>query len=124
MESERIRFLFNSGRLIWIFQVLSGILLIVIVGLHWFFQHSIVGNGGPAYANVVAYLRCPVFFGLETAFLLVVIIHALLGVRAILLDRGLSARVLRWVNWGLFIAGTAALWYGLSLTLALVQVKG
>jgi len=124
MKSERIRFLFNSGRLIWVFQVLSGILLIVIVGLHWFFQHSIVGTGGPAYANVVTYLRRPVFFGLETTFLLVVIVHALLGVRAILLDRGLSVRSLRWVNWGLFIVGTAALWYGLSLTLALVHVKG
>jgi len=124
MESERIRFLFNSGRLIWVFQVLSGILIIVIVGLHWFFQHSIVGKGGSAYANVVAYLRSPVFFGLEITFLLVVIVHALLGVRAILLDRGLSVRALRWVNWGLFIAGTAALWYGLSLTLALVHAKG
>ena len=119
-----MRFLFNSGRLIWVFQVLSGILLIAFVGLHWFFQHSIVGKGGPAYANVVTYLRRPVFFGLETTFLLVVIIHALLGVRAILLDLGLSIRALRWVNWGLLIVGTAALWYGLRLTLALAHVKG
>ncbi len=124
MESERIRFLFNSGRLIWVFQVFSGILLIVIVGLHWFFQHSIVGKGGPAYANVVAYLRCPLFFGLETTFLLVVVIHALLGIRAILLDLGLRVRVLRWVNWGLFIVGTATLWYGLRLTLALAHLRG
>jgi succinate dehydrogenase hydrophobic anchor subunit len=124
MESERIRFLFNSGRLIWVFQVFSGILLIVIVGLHWFFQHSIVGRGGPAYANVVAYLRCPLFFGLETILLLVVIVHALLGIRAILLDRGLSVRTLRWVNWGLFIVGTVALSYGLRLTLALAHLRG
>ena len=68
---------------------------------------------------MAAYLRQPVIFGLEAAFLIVVTTHALLGVRAILLDLGPRADHV--LPWALALVGAATVGYGLDLTLAVIR---
>jgi succinate dehydrogenase hydrophobic anchor subunit len=52
---------------------------------------------------------------LEVAFLAVVTYHALLGVRAVLLDLGPGERLVRLLDSGLVIIGVATLFYGINL---------
>ena len=118
-QMEQIKM--GSGRWGWLLQAVSGILLVVLVGLHWVAQHFLAAGGLRTYADVAAYLRQPVIFGLETAFLIVVTTHALLGVRAILLDLGLGPRADHVLRWALALVGAATVWYGLDLTLAVIR---
>ena len=57
----------------------------------------------------------PVIFVLECLFLVVVTIHALLGVRSVLFDLGLSARAQRLVSRGLIALGVVTIVYGFLL---------
>lgn len=111
----------HLGRWSWIVQASSGGLLVILVGLHWIAQHYLAAGGLRTYAEVVAYLRQPLVFALEVAFLVTVTVHALLGLRAILLDLGWTARAERWLNWVLVFIGIATFGYGLELSLALIQ---
>ncbi|MGD0574889.1 MAG: hypothetical protein ABSB61_05905 [Anaerolineales bacterium] len=105
----------------WILQAITGVLLIPLVGLHWVAQHFLAVGGLRDFAQVVDYLRTPPVFALETAFLVVVTTHALLGVRAVILDLGPSPRTLRLSDLALVLVGIGAVGYGLALTLALIR---
>ena len=99
----------------WLWQVVTGVGLVVLLGLHMIANHFIAKGGLRDYAAVVVYLRNPIILVLEVLFLVCVTTHALLGVRAIFLDFGVSdridrilTRVLKWI--GLLTVG-----YGLVL---------
>jgi len=111
----------SLGRWAWLGQAVSGILLVVLIALHWVAQHWVASGGVRSYADVVAYLRRPEILALETAFLVVVTAHALLGVRAILLDLGPDRRARRLLNLGLGTLGLATVGYGLALTLTIIR---
>jgi succinate dehydrogenase / fumarate reductase membrane anchor subunit len=100
---------------IWLSQAISGILLVVLLGMHWIAQHYLAAGGMRTYAEVVSYLEHPLVLILEVTFLAVVTYHALLGLRAIALDLGLGARLGRLLDIGLIIAGIATLSYGVNL---------
>jgi succinate dehydrogenase hydrophobic anchor subunit len=76
----------------WLWQVFTGVGLVILLGLHFIANHFIAKGGLRNFADVVAYLRNPIILGLELLFLVFVTTHALLGVRAILLDLGFSER--------------------------------
>jgi succinate dehydrogenase hydrophobic anchor subunit len=65
------------------------------------------------YGAVVAYLRNPIILVLEVLFLVCVTTHALLGVRAIFLDFGLSDRVEQMLTRMLKWIGVVTVGYGL-----------
>ena len=97
----------------WIGQAVSGILLIVILILHMFYHHF---QEGLLTANeVVAHVSQPAIFALEIVFILVVIYHALLGVKAIIFDLNLSESVRQKVSVGLTILGVVTAVYGVIL---------
>lgn len=97
----------------WLWQVVTGIGLVVLLGLHMIANHFIAKGGLRDYAAVVAYLRNPIVLVLEILFLICVTTHALLGIRAILLDFGLSERVEQLVTRVLKWAGVLTVGYGL-----------
>jgi len=111
----------RRGMLVWALQAISGVLLVAAIALHWFAQHLVVEGGLRDYSQVVSYLREPLVLALETSFLVVVTTHALLGLRAILMDLGPTKRVERLLNLGLGLAGIGAVVYGIELTLELVR---
>ncbi len=108
----------NAGgaRWIWIIQAVSGIALVGLVAAHLVAQHYLAAGGLRTYAEVVDYLRQPVALGLELAFLVVVTAHALLGVRAIIVDLGPSRRLQQRTDIALWIVGFAMVVYGIQLT--------
>lgn len=107
---------------LWLLQATSGVLLIAVLGLHMVAHHFVVEGGLRNFQEVVAYVANPLIFVLEVIFLIVVTTHAMLGVRAVLLDLGLSRRAQRTVSWSLTLIGVAALTYGIWLAFALQRL--
>jgi succinate dehydrogenase hydrophobic anchor subunit len=107
--------------LVWALQAISGVLLVAAIALHWFAQHLVVEGGLRDYSQVVSYLREPFVLVLETSFLVVVSTHALLGLRAIVMDLGPTKPMELLLNLGLGLAGMGAVVYGIDLTLGIIR---
>jgi len=100
----------------WIWQALSGILLTVLLVVHMVANHFVVEGGLRTYEDVIHYLSNPFIFALETAFLIVVTSHALMGVRAIILDLGISPAADRRLKAVLVALGAVIVAYAVWLT--------
>lgn len=111
----------RSGSL-WLIQAFSGLLLVAILGVHMIAHHFIVEGGLRDYQQVMDYVNNPVVFTIEVLFVIVAVVHALLGVRAIITDMRPSAGALRTANWVLVLFGLAAIGYGIYLAVALQQL--
>ncbi|HYY31673.1 MAG TPA: hypothetical protein VE860_27260 [Chthoniobacterales bacterium] len=105
----------------WLWQAFTGVGLVILLGLHFIANHFIVKGGLRNYSQVVAYLRNPIILCLEVLFLLCVTTHALLGVRSILLDLGLSESMEGRLNQILKFAGVLTVGYGLVLTWMIIR---
>ena len=103
-----------------VWQAVTGVAVMGLVTLHMVANHFIVPEGLRDYAQVVAYLSSPIIIVLEVAFLVTVAWHGLLGLRAVIFDLGLSARVERWVTRVLVVVGVATVGYGLWVTSVIV----
>jgi succinate dehydrogenase cytochrome b556 subunit len=110
----------RGGTTAWILQVVSGVLLVLLLGLHIVTQHFAVKGGLRDYAQVVSYLSNPAVLVVESLFVVVLIWHAMLGLRAILLDFGFGRRGQAWVTYGVTALGavTAAYSFWLIATIA------
>lgn len=109
----------DRARNIWIGQALSGVLLVVLLGVHLLANHFLAG-GLMTYGQVRAYLSNPWVLTLEVLFLVTVTYHALLGVRALVLDLGLSPRAIKRMDTILLIFGLFIVGYGLWIFSTLV----
>ncbi len=105
----------------WLWQVFTGVGLLILLGLHFIANHFIAKGGLRDFADVVAYLRTPIILVLEVLFLVVVTSHAMLGVRAILLDFGLSDRAEKRLSQALTALGVLTVGYGLWLTWVIIR---
>ncbi len=105
----------------WLWQVFTGVGLVFLLGLHFIANHFIVKGGLRDFANVVSYLRNPIILVLEVLFLVVVTTHAMLGVRAIVMDFGLSDRIEKRLSQALTIIGVLTVVYGLWLTWTIIH---
>ncbi len=103
----------------WVWQALSGLLLVVLLAVHLIINHFAAG-GLLTYQQVVDYLSNPWVLTLEILFLATVIFHALAGVRALVLDSGVSAKTVRGVTIALTLLGLLLFGYGLWLFAAIV----
>jgi len=105
----------------WLWQVFTGVGLVILLGLHFIANHFVAKGGLRNFEDVVAYLRNPIILGLEVLFLLCVTTHALLGVRAILLDFGLSEPAERRMDQILKTVGILTVGYGLAVTWVVIR---
>lgn len=101
----------------WRWTVVTGLALLVLVGVHMIAHHFVVREVGGlrTYRQVLAYVANPAIFTIEAAFLITVTAHALLGVRSVLLDLGVGPRARRRIDLGLWALGVATVAYGLFL---------
>ncbi len=110
----------NRAALAWLAQAATGILLVLLLIVHLAANHFIVPGGLQTYQDVVNYLSNPAIFILEITFLMTVTGHALLGVRAILIDRGMTPAAKSRMDTRLWILGTAVVIYGLLLSIVII----
>jgi succinate dehydrogenase / fumarate reductase, membrane anchor subunit len=106
----------DRSRWAWLVQAISGGLLLVLLGLHMVANHFIVQGGIRTYADVVRYLGNPIVLPLELLFLVTVTVHALLGVRAVILDLGIGPRAVQRLDFTLVVLGGISIGYGFWLT--------
>ena len=109
----------DSAGTLWLVQSILGLLVIALLGLHMVAHHFIVEGGLRGFDQVIVYVQNPVIFVIEVAFLITVTVHALLGVRSVIMDLGLSGGRQRLLNWTILIVGGLTLAYGLWLAVAL-----
>ena len=109
----------RGGTTAWILQVVSGVLLVVLLGLHIVTQHFVVKGGLRDYAQVVSYLSNPVVLAVESLFVVVVIWHAMLGLRAVLLDFGFGRRGQALITRGVVALGAVTVAYSFWLIFTL-----
>jgi succinate dehydrogenase cytochrome b556 subunit len=105
----------HGGSLAWISQVISGILLLLLLGAHIVTQHFVVKGGLRDYAQVLSYLSNPAVLVVESLFVIVLIWHAMLGLRAVLLDFGFGRRGQTLITWGVAVLGVATAGYSFWL---------
>jgi succinate dehydrogenase hydrophobic anchor subunit len=102
---------------VWLWTVGTGVLLFVLAGLHMIAHHFVVDETGGlrTYQQVLDYIAHPAILVIEFAFLVTVVIHAMLGLRGIVLDFQLSPRARRRVDRVLWALGTVTVAYGVLL---------
>ena len=105
----------------WYWQAFTGVALLVLLGLHFIANHFIAAGGIRDFADVVSYLRNPIILVLEVLFLVVVATHAMLGVRAIVMDFGISDHAEKRLSQVLTLVGILTVAYGLWLTWAIIH---
>jgi succinate dehydrogenase hydrophobic anchor subunit len=112
----------RAGRL-WLLQALSGAALLVFLGIHLVAQHLLAPGGLRDYASVVVYLHNPVALVAEIGLVAAVIVHAVIGLRAALLEIA-GSRMIRRISIVLVAAGAVAFVYAMWLTFALTSTRG
>ena len=107
----------------WWWTVGTGAALLVLMCVHIVANHFVVDEVGGlrTYHQVLAYLSHPAIVVTESLLIVVVTIHAMLGIRGILLDVDMSARARRRVDGALAALGAATVAYGLFLLLTLAS---
>ena len=101
----------------WVATTISGVALLVLLGVHMVANHFVVRSVGGlrSYRQVLEYMQHPAIFTIESLFLLFVTVHAMLGLRSVLLDLDPGPRLHRWIDRGLAVLGLATLAYGYFL---------
>lgn len=107
----------------WKWTAVTGGLLLVLVTGHMIAHHFVVAEVGGlrTYRQVIDYIGHPAIYVTESLFLVVVTAHAMLGLRSVLLDFGLSDRSKRLVSRGLVVLGVVTVVYGLALIATLAS---
>ncbi|HJR97086.1 MAG TPA: hypothetical protein VJ979_04195 [Actinomycetota bacterium] len=101
----------------WRWTALTGVALLLLVTIHMVAHHFVVEEVGGlrTYRQVLDYIATPVIFVIEGAFLVVVTVHAMLGVRSVLLDLGISDPRRRLLDRALVGLGIVTVVYGFVL---------
>ncbi len=107
----------------WWWTVGTGMALLVLLAVHMIANHFVVDEVGGlrTYHQVIEYIGHPVILVTEGVFLTVVTIHAMLGLRSVLLDVDMGPRARRRVDVGLWVVGSATVAYGVGLLLTLAS---
>ncbi len=106
---------------LWLLKIVTGLLIVAVLGVHFVINHAVAPGGLLSYHDVVAYYQNPWVVAMEIFFLVVVVSHAILGLRSILLDLDPSDGVLRVINLLFLALGAGAITYGIWLALTIAQ---
>ena len=111
----------REGTWLWLLKIIAGALIIVILGVHFVINHMAAPEGLLTYDDIVRYYQIPYVVAMEFIFVIVVVVHAFIGLRSIVLDMNPSETVLRIVNIVLTLAGATAIIYGIWLLFTIAQ---
>jgi succinate dehydrogenase hydrophobic anchor subunit len=121
MSTRRAELKNSESSLPWIIKIVGGAIIVFLLGLHFVVNHLVAPGGLLNYADILEYYANPIIPIIESLFLFFVVLHALLGMRSIILDLNPSPRLLPIINWGLTIIGAGAIIYGIWLLIVVTQ---
>lgn len=112
----------GEGYLLWFIKIVSGLLILIILLIHFLVNHYLAPQGLLSHAEVVAYYRnYPIVPIMEGCFLVFVVVHSLIGTRSIILDLNLKQGIMRVIDALLVIIGAGAIVYGIWLLFAVLN---
>jgi succinate dehydrogenase hydrophobic anchor subunit len=111
----------NEGIWLWLYKIVAGLLVIVVLGIHFVINHAVAPGGLLSYEDVIRYYKVPIIPIMEAFFLVIVVTHSLLGLRGIALDLNPSQKIRRVMDWVLTLGGAAAIIYGIWLLVVLAN---
>lgn len=112
----------QEGAGLWLFKIVSGLLIIALLLLHFIVNHFLAPQGLLSWAEVIAYYNIPIIPVIEIFFLIFVVSHSLVGLRSIILDLNPSKGVTRVMDIGFLVLGTVAIVYGIWLALRIAAI--
>jgi len=96
--------------------------IVILLAIHFIVNHLVAPEGLLSYADVIAYYKNPIIPAMEIAFLFVVLVHALLGVRSIILDTQPTGRFMKVLDIVLLGTGVLTFIYGVWLALTIAAL--
>jgi succinate dehydrogenase / fumarate reductase membrane anchor subunit len=108
----------EEGVWLWLAKIVTGLLIFVILAIHFVVNHFLPPNRLLSYADVVRYYQNPIILIMEGLFLVFVISHSLIGLRGIILDLHPERSVLRAIDVVFVVFGGAFMIYGIWLLVA------
>jgi len=117
------RSLSTGSTLRWLLQAGLGIALVVLLTIHMIVNHWVAPQGLLTYIDVIRYYDVPGIAWMESIFLIIVIIHCLLGLHSILLDLNLQPGFTRFLTRILILTGGIATIYGVWLIVTIVSLS-
>jgi succinate dehydrogenase hydrophobic anchor subunit len=106
---------------LWLAKLVTGALVFTLIIVHIIVNHLVASNGLLNYADVVTYLSNPGIALMESCFVVIVVAHALLGLRSVLLDLNPSQALMRGIDWLFGLVGLAASVYGIWLIQVIIH---
>ena len=100
---------------LWLYKIIAGVLIVFLLGIHLIVNHMIAASGLLSYGEVVSYYKIPFVVGMEVIFLMLVVSHALVGLRSILLDLNPSDKLLKITDALMWLLGIVSTVYGVWL---------
>ncbi len=110
----------NENVWLWLLKIFSGGLVLVLLVVHFLVNHYLAPEGLLSHAEVVQYYQNPIVPIMEGIFLFVVLSHALIGLRGIIMDLNPSQSVMKIIDLLLIVVGVVAFVYGIYLIIAVV----
>jgi succinate dehydrogenase hydrophobic anchor subunit len=107
---------------LWLVKMVSGLLVIVLLGIHFYVNHHIGETGLLTYEDVIKYFQNPIIPIMEISFLIIVVSHSLLGLRSIFLDINPSQKYITFFDLVFVIIGVTAIGYGIWLAMTIASV--
>ncbi len=111
----------NEGVWLWLIKILAGLLVMVVLGIHFVINHAVAPGGLLSYQDVIHYYQVPIVPVMEIFFLVVVVTHSLLGLRSILLDLSPVHHIRLALDAVLLLSGTGGIIYGAWLVIVLAH---
>lgn len=110
----------REGFWLWFVKILTGIFVIALLFVHLIVNHLTAPEGLLTFDEVVAYLSNPWVAFMELSFLVIVVVHALVGTRSIVLDLNPSDGTMRIVDILFVLIGLVSIGYGFWLTSVII----
>jgi succinate dehydrogenase hydrophobic anchor subunit len=109
----------REGTWLWLLKIFGGLLIVIVLGIHYVINHLVAPGGLLTYSDVIRYYTNPLIPVMEVGFLILAVGHSFLGLRSILLDLNPSDRVLKFIDKLLISVGAVAVVYGTRLIVVL-----
>jgi succinate dehydrogenase hydrophobic anchor subunit len=113
----------NENALLWFIKLLAGGLIFFLLIVHFIVNHLIAPGGLLTFNDIVQYYQNPLVLIMEGLFLAAVLVHALLGLRSIILDLNPTSKIMWFLDRGLVMVGSSAFVYGIWLLIRVSSMK-
>ena len=111
----------NETTWLWLIKIVTGLLVIILLLVHFVVNHFLADGALLSYDDVIAYFSNPWIVFMEISFLVIVVVHGLTGLRSVILDLNPPYKAMRITDWLLTILGAASICYGIWLALVIAS---